>query len=121
MLALLLLAIPVELLVFLGGICYYRFGRLRECGVFVYGCKLRLIIIRGHDAKIGGNYDEAKLVLHRASLCRTTFCNPITAIFKDINRNNYSYGDIQGLRLSAHEVEMYQQQSAALLQAKCLA
>ena len=73
-LVLLLLAISVELLVFLCGTCYYRFGRLRKCGMFVYSCKLRLIYKRGHGTnKTYGNfsYDEAKLVLHHASLCQS--------------------------------------------------
>ena len=125
LLGLLLLAIPVELLVFLGGMCYYRLGRLRKCGMFVYSCKLRLLATGDHGTnKTCGNssYDEAKLILPHASLCRTTFCNSFTAIFKNIHRDNYSYGDIQGLHLSAREVEMYQQQSAALRsQSNCFA
>ena len=124
---LILIAIPLELLVFLGGICYYRFGRLQKLGVFVYGCKLKLIIAWGHGNKIHGNiitsvtltrYDDGGiLVLHHASLCRTIFCNPINAIFKNLNSEEYNYGDIQGVHLSTREVEMYilhQQQSAAL-------
>ena len=127
MLVLLFLAILAEFLVFVGGMCYYRFGRLHKCGVFVYGCKLKLIVARGHGSQIYGNvistvtltkYDDgAKLVLHHASLCRTIFCNPINAIFKNLNSKEYSYGDIQGVQLSTREVEMYilhQQQSAAL-------
>ena len=121
MLVFLLLVLPaLELLVFLGGICYYQFGRLQKCGVFVYHCKLRLITVPGLGTKTHGNvsFDNgAKLVLHHASLCRTTFCNPITAIFKNIKLDDYSYGDVQGLYLSAREVEVYdlhQQQSAAL-------
>ena len=121
---LLLLAIPVELLVFLCGTCYYRFGRLRKCGMFVYSCKLRLNNIgkRGCCGTKTYSFDEVKLVLPHASLCRTTFCNPITAIFKNIQRIEYSYGDIQGLHLSAQEVEMYQQQGGTLpLHTSCLA
>ena len=125
LLVLLLLAIPVELLVFLGGMCYYRLGRLQKCGMFVYSCKLSFLYKKGHGTnKTYGNFscDEAKLVLHHASLCQTTFCNPFTAVFKNIRRNEYSYGDIQGLRLSAQEVEMYQQQGPTLpLHATCLA
>ena len=134
-LVLLLLAIPLELLVFLGGMCYYRFGRLRKCGVFVYGCELKFINARGAGSKTRGNvthtvwltnYDDGgKFVFHHASLCRTFFCNPIIAIFKNLNQDEYSYGDIKGVHLSAREAEMYilhQQQSAALrLQAESLA
>ena len=126
-LVLLFLAILAEFLVFLGGMCYYRFGRLQKCGVFVYGCKLKLIIARGQGSAMYGDvistvtltkYDDGpKLVLHHASLCRTIFCNPINDIFKNLNSEDYSYGDIQGVHLSTREVEMYsvhQQQSAAL-------
>ena len=129
MFVLLLLAIPLELLVFLGGMCYYRCGRLQKCGVFVHGCKLKFIIAQGqsiakygneiHTVEITKFHDGGKFVFHHASLCRTIFCNPITAIFKNLNREEYSYGDIQGVHLSTREVEMYdlqQQESAALEQ-----
>ena len=105
MFVLLLLATPLELIVFLCGMCYYRFGRLRKCGVFVYGCKLKFIIVRNNRTLLAAN--GAKLAFHHASFCRTTFCNPITAIFKNIKWDEYSYGDIQGVHLSAREVEMY--------------
>ena len=118
-----LLATPLELIVFLCGMCYYRFGRLRKCGVFVYGCKLKFIIVRNNRTLLAAN--GAKLAFHHASFCRTTFCNPITAIFKNIKWDEYSYGDIQGVHLSAREVEMYelyQQGTVALrLQAEGLA
>ena len=125
MLVVSLLVTPLELIVFLCGMCYYRFGRLRKCGVFVYGCKLKFIIVRNNRSLLVTN--GAKLALHHASFCQLTFCNPITAIFKNINTNlkEYSYGDIQGVHLSAREVEMYglyQQENVALwLQAEGLA
>ena len=112
---LLLLAIPLELLVFLGCMCYYQFGRLRKCGVFVYHCKLTLMNVRG--IRILSVTTGAKLVLHHVSFYRKTFCNPITAIFEDMKWDEYSYGDIEGVHLSAYEVEMYslhQQRSVAL-------
>ena len=103
--------------------------------MFVYGCKLKLIIAQAAGGKTRGNvtttvwltnYDDGgKYVFHHASLCRTFFCNPIIAIFKNLKCDEYSYGDIQGVRLSAREAEMYelhQQQTVALhLQANSLA
>ena len=105
MLMLLVLVIPLELLVFLGGMCYYRLGRLRKCGVFVHGCKFKLIIAQGG----GGNasrsvmittYDDGgKYLLPHASFCWTIFFNPIIDIFKNLKSAEYSYGDIKGMQL----------------------
>ena len=132
MFVLLLLATPLELLVFLGGMCYYRCGRLRKCGVFVYGCKLKFIVAQGQSMAKSGNeiriaeitkfVDGGKFLFHHASLCRTIFCNPITAIFNNLNREEYSYGDIQGVHLSTREVEMYdlQRQQSAVLQQQAI-
>ena len=123
MLMLLVLVTPLELLVFLGGMCYYRLRRLRKCGVFVHGCNFKLIIAQGGGGSASRSvmittYDDGgKYLLPHASFCRTIFFNPIIDIFKNLKSAEYSYGDIKGIQLSAREVQMYdlhQQQVAAL-------
>ena len=121
---LLIFALLFEPLVFMVGMCWYRCGRLEEVGVFVYRCKLLLITAQGKASRtyttstgtktrtvrltkydVGGD-----LILPRASLCRTIFCNPIVSIFENLDWSDYSYGEMADhLFLSAEEVKMYNQ------------
>ena len=127
-LVLLLIALLVEPLVIVVGMCWYGRGRLEEFGVFVYRCKVWLITAQGKASRtytsttgsttqtttrtvrltkydVGGD-----LTLPRASLCRTIFNNPIVDIFENLNWSEYSYGEMADhLCLSAQEIKMYKQ------------
>ena len=123
----LVVLILVEIAFLIGGLCKFGLKRLRTLGVFAYNCELKLVIAEGSAFCFYGfgyryvylirSDKGAELKLPRASLCRTLFNNPIDNIFKNLDWDKYSYGDIENLHLSTLEVQMYavrQQQCAVL-------
>ena len=66
------------------------------------------------------NYDMVELTQPHALLCQN---NPIVNIFKNLNWDEYSYGDIKNRYLSTRDVQMYylHQQENANLQSQAQA